>query len=188
MPETSHEVAAVLPDNIDLKSQPLRLQGTTQKLPIFSWDLTAPEIETASHVLFWLLAPLLPLTLIALFYLRRYRHPLVLQLSGDPALLLHLLPEQLQEALTRLVQTRRLDTVLSRAEVTRRTLDESIEFFGHTTPEAKAQWLARRIGGARFLPASGRGSGRKGTALGVAPARGVPAQPGPLSAQFSSSR
>ena len=147
MPETSREVAAVLPDGIDLKSQPLRLQGRTRALPLFSWDLTAPEIETASHVLFWLLAPLLPLTLVSLFYLRRYRHPLVLQLSGDPALLLHLLPEQLQEALTRLVQTRRLDTVLSRAEVTRRTLDESIAFFGHTTPEAKAQWLARRIGG-----------------------------------------
>ena len=99
MPETSRDVAAVLPDGIDLKSQPLRLQGRTRALPLFSWDLTAPEIETASHVLFWLLAPLLPLTLVSLFYLRRYRHPLVLQLSGDPALLLHLLPEQLQEAL-----------------------------------------------------------------------------------------
>ena len=81
MPETSRDVAAVLPDGIDLKSQPLRLQGRTRALPLFSWDLTAPEIETASHVLFWLLAPLLPLTLVSLFYLRRYRHPLVLQLS-----------------------------------------------------------------------------------------------------------
>ena len=63
MPEASREVAAVLPDNIDLKSQPLNLQGRTRALPIFSWDLTAPEIETANHVLFWLLAPLLPLTL-----------------------------------------------------------------------------------------------------------------------------
>jgi hypothetical protein len=95
MPEASRDVAAVLPANIDLKSQPLRLQGRTRALPLFSWDLTAPEIETASHVMFWLLAPLLPLTLVSLFYLRRYRHPLVLQLSGDPALLLHLLPEQL---------------------------------------------------------------------------------------------
>jgi hypothetical protein len=108
---------------------------------MFSWDLTAPEIETASQLLLWLLAPLLLLTLVALFYLRRYRHPLVQQLSGDPALLLHLLPEQLQEAHTRLEQTRRLDTVLSQTEVTRNTLDESIAFFGHTTPEAKAQWL-----------------------------------------------
>jgi hypothetical protein len=140
-------VAAVLPDGIDLKSQPLRLQGRTRALPIFSWDLLAPDIQTASQILLWLLAPLLLLTLVALFYLRRYRHPLVLQLSGDPALLLHLLPEQLQEAHTRLEQTRRLDTVLSRTEVTRNTLDESIAFFGHTTPAAKAQWLARRIGG-----------------------------------------
>jgi hypothetical protein len=147
MPETSHEVAAVLPDNIDLKPQTLSLKGRTQALPLFSWDLPAPEIDKASHVMFWLLAPLLPLTLVSLFYLRRYRHPLVLQLSGDPVSLLHLLPEQIQEALTRLVQTRRLDTVLSRAEVTPKTLHESIAFFGHTTTEAKAQWLAGRIGG-----------------------------------------
>ena len=147
LPAAPLAVAAVLPDGIDLKSQPLRLQGRTRALPVFSWELIAPGIKTASQILLWLLAPLLLLTLVALFYLRRYRHPLVLQLSGDPALLLHLLPEQLQEAHTRLEQTRRLDTVLSQTEVTRNTLDESIAFFGHTTPEAKAQWLARRIGG-----------------------------------------
>ena len=33
------------------------------------------------------------------FYLRRYRHPLLLQLSDNPALLLQLPPEQLSEAL-----------------------------------------------------------------------------------------
>jgi AAA domain len=147
MPEASREVAAVLPDSIDLKSQRLNLQGRTRALPLFSWDLPAPKIETASRVMFWLLAPLLPLTLVALFYLRRYRHPLVLQLSDDPVSLLHLLPEQLQEAHRRLEQTSRLDTVLSKAEVTRRTLDESITFFGQTPPEAKAHWLANRIGG-----------------------------------------
>jgi hypothetical protein len=123
MPETSHEVAAVLPDNIDLKPQTLSLKGRTQALPLFSWDLPAPEIDKASHVMFWLLAPLLPLTLVSLFYLRRYRHPLVLQLSGDPVSLLHLLPEQIQEALTRLVQTRRLDTVLSRADTKMRLIN-----------------------------------------------------------------
>ena len=80
LPATPLAVAAVLPDGIDLKSQPLRLQGRTRALPVFSWDLPAPGIETASHVLLWLLAPLLLLTLVALFYLRRYRHPLVLQL------------------------------------------------------------------------------------------------------------
>ena len=67
MPEASRDVAAVLPDGIDLKSQPLKLQGRTRALPIFSWDLTAPEIESASYVLFWLLAPLLLLTLVPLF-------------------------------------------------------------------------------------------------------------------------
>lgn len=85
-------------------------------------------------------------TLVALFYLRRYRHPLVLQLSGDPALLLHLLPEQLPEASRRLRQTQRLETVLSKTEVTRKSLDESIVFFGDTNAAEKAPWLARRVG------------------------------------------
>jgi hypothetical protein len=120
--------------------------------------LTAPEIETASYVLFWLLSPLVLLTLVPIYYVRRYRHPLVLQLSGDPALLLHLLPEQLQEAKTRLEQTGWLDTVLSQAGVTRKTLDESVAFFGHTTPEAKARQLVNRIGGSVSLlpPAEGQ--------------------------------
>jgi hypothetical protein len=60
-------VAAVLPDGIDLKYRPLRLQDRTRALPIFSWELIAPDIKTASHILFWLLAPLLLLTLVALF-------------------------------------------------------------------------------------------------------------------------
>ena len=161
LPAAPLAVAAVLPDGIDLKSQPLRLQGRTRALPVFSWELIAPGIKTTSRILLWLLAPLLLLTLVALFYLRRYRHPLVLQLSGNPALLLHLLPEQLQEAHTRLEQTRRLNTVLAQTEVTRNTLDESIAFFGHTTPEAKAQWLARRIGGVISTPPRAEGQSER---------------------------
>jgi hypothetical protein len=144
-PATPRTTAAVLPDGINLKSHPLRLQGRTRALPVFSWELPAPGIQTASRILFWLLAPLLLLTLVTLFYLRRYRHPLVLQLSSDPALLLHLLPEQLQEAHTRLEQTRGLDTVLSQTEVTRNTLNESIAFFGHTWGTPMRRWSSSSL-------------------------------------------
>ncbi|MCZ6875782.1 MAG: hypothetical protein O7G88_20005, partial [bacterium] len=159
-PATPLELAVVLPDDIDPHAQALTLQGRTRALPVFSWNLTAPDITGASRISLWLFLPILPLTLVALVYLRRYRHPLVVQLSGEPALLLQLPPEQLQEAQTRLKQTRRLDTVLSKTEVTQRTLDAGIAFFGRATPEEKAQRLARRIGGeVSPLPREDRGEG-----------------------------
>ena len=78
-------------------------------------------------------------------------------------MLLHLLPEQLQEAHTRLEQTRRLDTVLSQTEVTRNTLDESIAFFGPTTREAEAQpgWPDVSAGSFLFLLPRAEGQGER---------------------------
>ena len=93
-PAAVNDLAVVLPEGFDLKSQQLTLQGRTRGLPLFSWNLPAPDIERAGRLVYWILAPLLLLILIALFYLRRYRHPLVVQLSSEPALLLKLPPEQ----------------------------------------------------------------------------------------------
>jgi sugar lactone lactonase YvrE len=145
-PAAVNELAVVLPDGLDLKSQQLTLQGRTRDLPIFSWNLPAPDIERAGRLLYWILAPLLLLTLIALFYLRRYRHPLVVRLSSEPALLLKLPPEQLEDARIRLEQTRRLEQIMSEAEVTRQTLSQAITFIKEKTPQEKAQWLAKRLG------------------------------------------
>lgn len=93
-----------------------------------------------------MLTPVLLLTLLALFYLRRYRHPLVVQLSETPAQLLQLPPEQLAEAKTRLTQTRRLAKILSEAEVTSKTLAQGISFMEKKGTEEKAQSLANRLG------------------------------------------
>jgi hypothetical protein len=101
-PEAVTELAFVLPDKFNLKSRKLKLQGHTRDLPIYSWELPAPRIERASWLVLWILAPLFLFILVALFYLRRYRHPLVVQLSEKPVSLLQLPPEQLEDARTRL--------------------------------------------------------------------------------------
>jgi hypothetical protein len=38
-----------LPDGIDLKAKKLTLQGKTRELPLFSWNLPAPDIEGAGQ-------------------------------------------------------------------------------------------------------------------------------------------
>ena len=157
-PTAMTEIAVALPASLDLDSQPLTLQGRTPKLPIFRWALKAPEIERGSWLGVWLLAPVLLLTVPTLFYLRRFHHPLVVQLSEEPALILQLQPDQLTQARTRLEQTRRLETVLSNAQVTRKTLDEGITFFANNSPQEKADKLAQRIGRtvSLFSPADGQ--------------------------------
>jgi len=142
------EIAFILPDNLDLKSHALSLKGRTgDELPIFAWETPISEIEIAPQWPYWLLAPLLLMTLGAIFYLRRYRHPLVTQLSKTPAALLRLPPEQLEDARIRLMQTRRLDKIVSEAGSTQNILSQAIRFFGESTPEEKAETLAKCLGG-----------------------------------------
>ncbi len=136
-----------LPNSIQLDSQALLLKGRTSKLPIFEWELPSPQIQRSSPLLLWFLLPLFVLTLVAVFYLRRYRHPLVVSLSKEPALLMQLPPEQLPEVYTRLTQTGRLETVLSRNEVTQKTFRASLAFFSKKNEEERAHQLVNRIGG-----------------------------------------
>jgi len=122
--------------------------------------------------LYLLLIVLLLLVAIAIFYLRRYRHPLLLQLSADPQAIYHLVPEQLAEAQRRLLQTGRLRQLLANAEIGKATLSDAIAFatreknpeYTQTLPQEQleedrdmppqssikalhqAKWLARRLG------------------------------------------
>ena len=125
----------------------LRLTGETTGLPLLTWEQPVTDLKIAGRYMLWLLPPLLLLLTAAIFYVRRYRHPLVVELSGQPAELLALPPEQLAEARTRLHQTGRLETVLASAEVSQNTLSQAVEFFQKQSPEAKAQLLAQRLGG-----------------------------------------
>jgi hypothetical protein len=133
----------------------LSLFGETTGLPFLTWEQPVENLKMASRLLLWLLPPLLLLLATAIFYLRRYRHPLVVELSSQPGELLSLPPEQLAEARTRLRQTGREETVLASAEVSRNTFEQAIAFFRELSPEEKARLLAQRLG-ANLLP-PGRG-------------------------------
>ncbi len=61
--------------------------------------------------------------LVAIYWLRIYRHPLLLRLSHHPEQLPDLEPESLAEARHLLRRTRRLDTTLARTGIGGRTLD-----------------------------------------------------------------
>jgi hypothetical protein len=80
-----------------------------------------------------------------LYYLRFYRHPIVIKLSAHPAELLVMPLEQLAQTKQLMQQTRRLDTVLAENEVDLTWLDEAIDFCKTSSYEKRAQLLAKRL-------------------------------------------
>lgn len=150
-PEQSIELAFILPKQANLfylfklllKPDLLQLQGLSNQLPVFSWNMKATQV---SWMLPWLMAILLVLILIAVFYLRRYRHPLVVELSDNPESLRHYVPEQLVEAYGRLVKTQMLGPVLRKNEVSEATMLNSVHFFTSQTSHEKIHYLENRLG------------------------------------------
>ncbi|MEE9355374.1 MAG: WD40 repeat domain-containing protein, partial [Methylococcaceae bacterium] len=150
-PDQSIELAFILPKQADLfylfkilfNPELLQLQGQSNQLPVFAWNLTTQWIN---WLLLWLIAIVLPLITFAIVYLRRYRHPLLVELSDNPDSLLLIQPEQLSEARSRLQKTKRLETILSKSNVTSRTLDNGIDFFATDSNEQKIQHLESRLG------------------------------------------
>jgi hypothetical protein len=147
-PGETTKLPFIVPKELPKKKEFFSLRGSNDQLPIFTWNLAAPEIEQASRFLAWLLLPILMMIVVGLFYLKRYRHPLVVRLSAEPAALLHLPVEQLPEARRRLTQTGRLNKIMSEAEVTDKTMDRALSFAGETAAR-KADWLASRLGTTR---------------------------------------
>ena len=144
-PGKTKELSFILPKELVVKKELFTLRGSNKQLPIFTWDLAAPKIEKAWRFLTWLLLPIMLLIMVGLFYLKRYRHPLVIKLSSEPIALLHLPIEQLTEARKRLHQTGRLDKILSEAEVTDKTMAQGLAF-AKNTADRKAALLATRLG------------------------------------------
>ena len=94
---------------------------------------------------------LLLATLVAVYWLRIYRHPLLRRLSHHPEQLPELEPESLAEARRLLRRTRRLDTTLAQTGVSTRTLDQAVALAtspdSDSKPVAFCETLARRLQG-----------------------------------------
>jgi len=93
----------------------------------------------------YILLVLLLLTLIgAFYYLRSYRHPIVLRLSTDSSQLLVIPLEQLQQAKRLLQRTHRLKAILADNDVHITWLDNAINFVGMSNQE-RSELIAERL-------------------------------------------
>ncbi len=116
--------------------------------PIHAWYLRDLLIDWRPfmypHEIVLLLLGVLMLAVLA-YYLRLFRHPLVLELSAEPVALLHVPFEDLPRARRYLHNTRRLDTVLSNSGVPDKFLQKA-EQFEAMEAMVRADLLARRWG------------------------------------------
>lgn len=91
-----------------------------------------------------LATPVALLSSFGIFYFRRYRHPLVLELGAHPENLLQQPLETLPEAQRRLSQTQRLNSVLEYNSVSPQRLQTAVTF-NQAAPRQKVKVLAERL-------------------------------------------
>ncbi|WP_296688318.1 AAA family ATPase, partial [Thiothrix sp. UBA5583] len=141
-------LAFTLPNDMSREQRDrLQLKIRPMQPPLYTHWYVPLEINVMPAHLQILLAVLtLGLLGFTIFYFRRYRHPLVLELGVQPQALQRLPLEQLTEAQRRLQQTGRLNITLDSAEVSQDTFQHALDF-QQASAEQKAQWLAMRLGG-----------------------------------------
>ena len=145
-PQAAASIAFTLPEGLDT-NQALTLELRPMRPPLYTqWRLPVAVNVMPIHQQLLLAAATLMLLGFTVFYFRRYRHPLVLELSTQPQALQRLPLEQLAEAQQRLQQTGRFSTVLDSAEVSHDTFQHALDF-QQASAEQKAQRLATRLGG-----------------------------------------
>ncbi|SEH06048.1 Uncharacterised protein [Candidatus Venteria ishoeyi] len=145
--QAEENFAFALPQDMPREQiQRLQLEIRPMRPPLYmQWYIPLNIKPLPVYVLVGLALGAVLLLLLAIFYFRRYRHPLLLQLSAQPAALLSLPLEQLDEAGKRLQQTGRLSAVLDSADVSQARLQQA-QAFAQATSAEKAQILAQRLG------------------------------------------
>ena len=107
-------------------------------MPLYEWHREGISISLNKLAWYiytlWVLTGLVVLGLI--FYFRRYRNTLVLQLQNNPKSLLTLSPTLLAEAKNKLEKIGELESVLKSVGIEEKQLDEAIGFDEHKKKEA----------------------------------------------------
>ncbi|NIM14878.1 MAG: hypothetical protein GTN53_25910 [Candidatus Aminicenantes bacterium] len=129
------------------KLKNLNLTLTNANHPLHVWKFTAKNIILPAHQWYWyvLLGFLVLVTIISFYYLRFYRHPLVLQLSKSPETFTHLDPNELHHAKNLLKRAQRLKTVLSSVSITKSRLEQGISFFRDWDPEKRCHYIGELL-------------------------------------------
>ncbi|WP_459872712.1 hypothetical protein [Endothiovibrio diazotrophicus] len=146
-PGQQAEIAFPLPEgSIPDEKTRVTLDAAAQGYPPLKWHFADRSVvlPTPAWELYAALAALLTAALIALYYLRLYRHPLVVRVSSSPEALLALPLTQLPEAHTLLRRTRRWETVLESVRVSPSRINEA-ERFSHDDPQQRLERLTHRL-------------------------------------------
>jgi len=142
-----------IPGTVKLDNQtPRVLIVKKTEHPIHAWEFEDKEfpITTLKPSWYWylLLMVLVSVSGVALYYLRYYRHPLVLRLSASPDDLAGLPGRELSTARYLLKRTHRLDSVLAAVPVSKTRLEQAIAFYRDWKPGQQCEYLAERLGAA----------------------------------------
>jgi len=143
------DVPFAVPDGTEPdKKTSVSLSAATTTFPIHSWKfekipLTFPRSG-------WLLSLIILFSALMVgspiaYYLRYYRHPLVVKLNRKPADMARLSPSELNLGHRLLSRTKRLHPLLENARIPRDNFNHSLLFYrGTTSPEARCRFLAKR--------------------------------------------
>jgi WD40 repeat protein len=123
----------------------LKNPAGTQIAPEYVWHFDNEHVTIVVNTIAWYIYTLWVVTgvvvLWLIWYLKRYRNSLVLQLQNTPKALLSFGPERLVEAQTKLSKINELESVLKTLEIEPKKFTEALAFFDKRDEE-KVAYLA----------------------------------------------
>ncbi|CAA6804629.1 MAG: High-affnity carbon uptake protein Hat/HatR [uncultured Sulfurovum sp.] len=126
----------------------LRNPAGTKIAPAYVWHFDNGHVTISLDKLAWYIYALWVLTglvvLGLIFYFRRYRNTLVLQLQNNPKSLLTLSPILLSEAKEKLLKINELESVLKTLDIKPKTFDQALAFF-ESSEEEQVNLLSKKL-------------------------------------------
>ena len=146
-PQQKTTITFAVQNDAEVPGQPeLELAVRAVGFPLHEWQISAPVIL---RELPWSLFTAVGAGILALagflYYQVTYRDPILAAVSANPSQLVRLDISELRKARSLLARTWRLDSVLRKAEVTRKWLDDAIGSLASPDPRPQAELLARRL-------------------------------------------
>ncbi|MCX6578715.1 MAG: hypothetical protein NT166_00860 [Candidatus Aminicenantes bacterium] len=143
------DVPFAVPDGtVPDKKTPVSLFASTTTFPPHSWKFENKQLKPPLSN--WLFSLILIFSALMVggpiaYYLRYYRHPLVVKLNRKPTDMARLSPSELNMGHRLLSRTKRLHPLLENARIPRDNFNQSLLFYrGTTSPEARCRFLAKR--------------------------------------------
>ncbi len=126
-----------------LSQEPKEVNITISK-PFYEWNLQTKVTPQSMLVYYIVLVILILSLLIAIYYFRRYRNPLVVRLSNSPQDIFNLAPSAFPEVKEKLEKVDRLDSVLMEAKIKKQVFLDVMRF-EHYNYRSKVELLAKRV-------------------------------------------